>query len=86
MIQPIQWVFNDLARRILKAVLIELGDKASLVNAQNYINSMDSNDELLKALRQSEKSSVSNIAKEVSRTAQNDRLLASVMDGCFKSI
>ncbi|EZI44149.1 type IV secretion-system coupling DNA-binding domain protein, partial [Acinetobacter baumannii 42057_2] len=72
-------VFNDLARRILKAVLIELGDKASLVNAQNYINSMDSNDELLKALRQSEKSSVSNIAKEVSRTAQNDRLLASVM-------
>ncbi|MEW7195485.1 type IV secretory system conjugative DNA transfer family protein [Acinetobacter baumannii] len=78
-------VFNDLARRILKAVLIELGDKASLVNAQNYINSMDSNDELLKALRQSEKSSVSNIAKEVSRTAQNDRLLASVMTAVSKA-
>ncbi|HEI7968350.1 TPA: type IV secretory system conjugative DNA transfer family protein [Acinetobacter baumannii] len=78
-------VFNDLARRILKAVLIELGDKASLVNAQNYINSMDSNDELLKALRQSEKSSVLNIAKEVSRTAQNDRLLASVMTAVSKA-
>lgn len=78
-------VFNDLARRILKAVLIELGDKASLMNAQNYINSMDSNDELLKALRQSEKSSVSNIAKEVSRTAQNDRLLASVMTSVSKA-
>ena len=78
-------VFNDLARRILKAVLIELGDKASLVNAQNYINSMDSNDELLKALRQSEKSSVSNIAKEISRTAQNDRLLASVMTAVSKA-
>ena len=78
-------VFNDLARRILKAVLIELGDKASLVNAQNYINSMDSNDELLKALRQSEKSTVSNIAKEVSRTAQNDRLLASVMTAVSKA-
>ena len=78
-------VFNDLARRILKAVLIELSDKASLVNAQNYINSMDSNDELLKALRQSEKSSVSNIAKEVSRTAQNDRLLASVMTAVSKA-
>jgi len=78
-------VFNDLARRILKAVLIELGDKASLLSAQNYINSMDSNDELLKALRQSEKSSVSNIAKEVSRTAQNDRLLASVMTAVSKA-
>ena len=78
-------VFNDLARRILKAVLIELGDKASLVNAQNYINSMDSNDELLKVLRQSEKSSVSNIAKEISRTAQNDRLLASVMTAVSKA-
>ena len=78
-------VFNDLARRILKAVLIELGDKASLVNAQNYINSMDSNDELLKILRQSEKASVSNIAKEVSRTAQNDRLLASVMTAVSKA-
>lgn len=78
-------VFNDLARRILKAVLIELGDKASLVSAQNYINSMDSNDELLKELRQSEKSSVSNIAKEISRTAQNDRLLASVMTAVSKA-
>lgn len=78
-------VFNDLARRILKAILIELGDKASLVNAQNYINSMDSNDELLKVLRQSEKSSVSNIAKEISRTAQNDRLLASVMTAVSKA-
>lgn len=46
---------------------------------------MDSNDELLKALRQSEKSSVSNIAKEVSRTAQNDRLLASVMTAVSKA-
>lgn len=78
-------IFNENARRILKAVLIELGRDASLVNAQKFINSMDSNAELIKTLRQSNNSAVSNIASEISRTAQNDRLLASIMTAVSKA-
>ena len=78
-------VFNDNARRLLKAVLIELGDKASLSNAQKYINSMDDNAELLKSLRQSENDTVSNIAKEITRTAKSDNLLASIMTAISKA-
>lgn len=72
-------VFNDNARRLLKAVLLELGDLASLPAAQNFINSMSDNSELLKVLRQSENTIVSDIAKEITRTAKNDNLLASIM-------
>lgn len=72
-------VFTDNARRLLKAVLIELGEKASLPNAQRYINSMDDNAELLKSLRQSDNETVSNIAKEISRSAKSENLLASIM-------
>ena len=78
-------IFNENARRILKAVLLELGENASLVNAQKFINSMDSNSELLKTLKQSENTAVSNIAVEVSRTAQNDRLFASIMTALAKA-
>lgn len=78
-------VFNDNARRLLKAVLIELGDKASLSNAQKYINSMDDNAELLKSLRQSDNDTVSNIAKEITRTAKSDNLLASIMTAVSKA-
>ena len=78
-------VFNDNARRLLKAVLIELGPQASLPNAQRFINSMDDNAELLKTLRQSENESVSNIAKEITRTAKSDNLLASIMTAASRA-
>lgn len=79
-------VFNDNARRLLKAVLLELGENASLPAAQDFINSMSDNSELLKTLRQSENISVSNIAKEISRTAKNDNLLASIMTAVSKAL
>lgn len=78
-------VFTDTARRLLKAVLIELGDKASLPNAQRFINGMDDNAELLKTLRQSENETVSSIAIEITRTAKSDNLLASVMTSVSKA-
>jgi len=78
-------VFNDNARRLLKAVLIELGPKASLPNAQRFINSMDDNTELLKTLRQSDNETVSSIAKDITRTAKSDNLLASIMTAASKA-
>lgn len=78
-------VFNDNARRLLKAVLIELGPKASLPNAQRFINSMDDNAELLKTLRQSDNETVSSIAKDITRTAKSDNLLASIMTAASKA-
>jgi type IV secretory pathway TraG/TraD family ATPase VirD4 len=78
-------VFNDNARRLLKAVLIELGPKASLPNAQRFINSMDDNAELLKTLRQSDNETVSIIAKDITRTAKSDNLLASIMTAASKA-
>ena len=78
-------VFNDNARRLLKAILIELGTKASLPNAQRFINSMDDNAELLKTLRQSDNETVSSIAKDITRTAKSDNLLASIMTAVSKA-
>ena len=78
-------VFNDNARRLLKAVLIELGPQASLPNAQRFINSMDDNAELLKTLRQSDNETVSNIAKEITRIAKGDNLFASIMTAVSKA-
>ncbi len=78
-------VFNDNARRLLKAVLIELGSQASLPNAQRFINSMDDNAELLKTLRQSDNETVSSIAKDITRTAKSDNLLASIMTAASKA-
>ncbi len=78
-------VFNDNARRLLKAVLIELGSQASLPSAQCFINSMDDNTELLKVLRQSGNEIVSSIAKDITRTAKSDNLLASIMTAASKA-
>jgi hypothetical protein len=78
-------VFNNNARRLLKAVLIELGAQASLPNAQRFINSMDDNAELLKTLRQSDNETVSNIANEITRTAKGDNLFASIMTAVSKA-
>lgn len=77
--------FNDNARRLLKAVLIELGPKASLPNAQRFINSMNDNAELLKTLRQSDNETVSIIAKDITRTAKSENLLASIMTAASKA-
>lgn len=78
-------VFNDNARRLLKAILIELGSQASLPNAQRFINSMNDNAELLKTLRQSKNETVSSIAKDITRTAKNDNLFASIMTATSKA-
>ena len=78
-------VFNNNARRLLKAVLIELDAQASLPNAQRFINSMDDNAELLKTLRQSDNETVSNIANEITRTAKGDNLFASIMTAVSKA-
>lgn len=78
-------VFNDNARRLLKAVLIELGPQASLPEAQRFINLKNDNAELLRALRQSENETVSNIANEITRTAKSDNLFASIMTAVSKA-
>lgn len=78
-------VFSENARRLLKAVLMELGDQASLSSAQSYINAMDDNAELLKSLRQSNNNDVSNIAKDITRTAKSENLLASIMTALTKA-
>lgn len=78
-------VFTDNARRVLKAVLTELGNSASLPAARSYINNFRDVEALLKELANSEKSSVANIAKEVQRIAANDRLMASIMTALTKA-
>jgi len=78
-------VFNNNARRLLKAVLIELRDQASLPNAQRFINSMHDNTELLKSLKHSDNETVSSIAKDIIRTAKSDNLLASIMTAASKA-
>ena len=65
--------------------MIELGAKASLPNAQRFINGMDDNAELLKTLRQSDNETVSSIAKDITRTAKSDNLLASIMTAVSKA-
>lgn len=78
-------VFTDNARRLLKAIILELGDKATLVSAKRYIDSMDDNEELLKSLRQSDNETVSSIAKDITRSAKNGNLLASIMTSFTKA-
>jgi type IV secretory pathway TraG/TraD family ATPase VirD4 len=78
-------VFNDNARRLLKAVLIELGSQASLPNAQRFIKSMGGNTELLKTLRQSDNETVSDIAEDIKCIAISDNLFASIMTATLKA-
>lgn len=72
-------VFIKHARRLLKAVLMHLGDDASLPAAQVYINSTTGLDELLRKLKKSHSEEVVNIAQEISNTASNANLMASIM-------
>lgn len=78
-------VFAENARRLLKAVLLELGEDASLPNAQKFINSEDNIVDLLKILKRSSNDSVSAIASEISRTAKNENLLASIFTSLSKA-
>lgn len=78
-------VFAENARRLLKAVLLELGEKASLPNARKFINSEDNISDLLKILKRSENEAAANIAIEISRTAKNDNLLASIFTSLTKA-
>ncbi|MDN5642971.1 MAG: type IV secretion system DNA-binding domain-containing protein, partial [Acinetobacter sp.] len=78
-------VFAENARRLLKAVILELGDSASLPACQRYINRCDDVPELLKQLRQSDNDIVVSIAKDITRTAKNDNLLSSIMTSLSKA-
>ncbi|MFW1946241.1 type IV secretory system conjugative DNA transfer family protein [Acinetobacter guillouiae] len=78
-------VFAENARRLLKAVLLELGEEASLPNAQKFINSEDNITDLLKILKRSSNDSVSAIASEIARTAKNENLLASIFTSLSKA-
>lgn len=78
-------VFAENARRLLKAVILELGDKASLPACQRYINRCDDVPELLKQLRQSDNEVVQAIAKDITRTAKNENLLSSIMTSLSKA-
>ncbi|QHI24744.1 type IV secretory system conjugative DNA transfer family protein (plasmid) [Acinetobacter haemolyticus] len=78
-------VFAENARRLLKAVLLELGEEASLPNAQKFINSEDNIADLLKILKRSSNDSVSAIASEIGRTAKNENLLASIFTSLSKA-
>ncbi|MUQ19601.1 hypothetical protein DIQ58_19225, partial [Acinetobacter baumannii] len=66
-------------------VLLELGEEASLQNAQKFINSKDNIADLLKILKRSSKDSVSAIASEIARTAKNENLLASIFTSLSKA-
>lgn len=72
-------VFSDNARRLLKAVLAHLGERASLPAARDFIMEAGKVSELLDMLAESEKKSVQRIAFELKNTASNERLLASIM-------
>lgn len=72
-------VFNDNARRLLKAVLSHLGERASLPAARDFISECGGTDDMLDALMNSDKKSVQRIAREVKSTAGNDRLMASIL-------
>lgn len=72
-------VFSDNARRLLKAVLAHLGERASLPAARDFIMDAGKVSELLEMLANSEKKSVQRIAFELKNTASNERLLASIM-------
>lgn len=72
-------VFNDNARRLLKAILSHLDSRASLPAARDFIAECGSTDDLLEVLLSSEKKSVQRIAREIKSTAGNDRLLASIL-------
>ena len=72
-------VFSENAKRMLRAVLLELGEAASLPAARRYINQFDTPNEIVKALRTSNREVVKNMAIDIERTLSNQNLLSSIM-------
>lgn len=70
--------FSDNARRLLKAVLAHLGERASLPAARDYIMEAGKVWSFWKCWRRPRKRACS-LAFELKNTASNERLLASIM-------
>lgn len=78
-------VFSDNARRILQAVMMHLGDNASIPAARRFINKAGSVGQLITYLENSDNESVQDIAAEVRTTASNERLMSSIMTTLTKA-
>lgn len=77
--------FNQNARRVLMAVLLHLKDKASLPAARRFINKAGGIDKLLTYLQNSDNETVQDIATEVRHTANNERLMSSIMTALIQA-
>ena len=77
--------FNKNARRVLTAVILHLGDKASLPAARQFIRKAGSIAQLLTFLENSDNETVQSIASEVRHTADNERLMASIMTALLQA-
>ncbi len=77
--------FNKNARRVLTAVILHLGDKASLPAARQFIRKAGTIAQLLTFLENSESETVQSIASEVRHTADNERLMASIMTALLQA-
>jgi len=67
------------ARKIIEAVLVHLGDKASLPEARRFIVACGDSEEMLNYLRESKEDYARELASEVLASAGNDKLLSSIM-------
>lgn len=71
-------VFADNARRLLKAVLLEL-PAPSLPAARDFMSDAGKTSDLLEILANSEKKTVKRIAQDMRNSAGNDRLMSSIL-------
>ncbi|MCZ0211642.1 type IV secretion system DNA-binding domain-containing protein, partial [Streptomyces sp. UMAF16] len=69
-------VFADNARRLLKAVLLEL-PAPSLPAARDFMSNAGKTSDLLEILANSDKKTVKRIAQDMRNSAGNDRLMSS---------
>ena len=78
-------VFEDNARRLLKAILSHLDDKASLPAARDFMMEAEGINNLLEILKQSPKKSVQRIAYEIKNTSGNERLMSGILTAMAKA-
>ena len=71
-------VFADNARRLLKAVLLEL-PAPSLPAARDFMSNAGKTSDLLEILANSDKKTVKRIAQDMRNSAGNDRLMSSIL-------
>ena len=71
-------VFADNARRLLKAVLLELPEP-SLPAARDFMSNAGKTSDLLEILANSDKKTVKRIAQDMRNSAGNDRLMSSIL-------